>query len=166
MPKCGHPPVSPIRFKPPASLITSRPGLHLLAKPPRLLPLAVRYTAGTASLALSLSLLYILYAIRKYPPLIPLGPPYLDHAYWLCVPRRSFALSHTMRQCKLLSHRQVGRRRLLRGLDLGDRERPDPRPRQLRGPSRGTHEKPVIRYVSSRFLLLPFGFHLTGDIFL
>jgi hypothetical protein len=165
MPKCGLLRVSPVRFKPPASLITSRLGSHLPAKPAGSLSLAVRYTAGTASLALFLSLLYILYAIRNHTPLIPLGPPYLDHAYWLCVPRRSFALSHTMRQCKLPSQGQVGRQRLLPGLDLGDRERPHPRPRQLREPSRRYHEKLVIRYVfspASPEFLFPIRIHLTG----
>src|SRR6266699_6054391 len=98
-PKCGHLPVSPLRFKPPVSLITSRLGPHSLAKSPSLL-LSVRYKTGTASLALFVSLLYILHAIRNRPLLIP---TYLDDAYWLCISRRSFVLSHTMRQCNLLS---------------------------------------------------------------
>jgi len=42
--------------------------------------LAVRYTAGTVSLALFLSLLYILFALTNYTPLIPLGTPYLNYA--------------------------------------------------------------------------------------
>jgi hypothetical protein len=148
--KCGHLPVSPLPFKPPISLITSRLGPHSLAKPPSL-PLPVRYTAGIASLALFVSLLYILHAIRNRPFLIPLSPTYLDDAYWLRVSRRSFALSHTMRQCNLLSQGQVGRRGFLPGLELGDRGRPDPRPRQLRKPSRCSREKPLIWYVISRF---------------
>ena len=148
--KCGHLPVSPLRFKPPVLLITSRPGPHSLAKPPPL-PFPVRYTAGTASLALFVSLLYILHALRNRPLLIPLCPTYLDDAYWLCVSRRSFALSHTMRQCNLLSQGQVGRRRFFPGLELGDRGRPDSRPRQLRKPSGCSREKPLIWYVISRF---------------
>src|SRR6267154_2125783 len=151
--KCGHLPVSPLRYKPPVSLITSCLGPHSLAKPPSL-PLPVRYTAGTASLALFLSLLYILHAIRNRPLSIPLYPTYLDDAYWLCVSRRSFALSHTTHQCNLLSQGQVGRRRFFPGLELGDRRRPDPRPCQLRKPSRCSREKPRIRYVISRFSLV------------
>jgi hypothetical protein len=153
-PKCGHLPVSPLRFKPPLSLITSRLGPHSLAKSPSL-PLPVRYTAGTASLALFVSLLYILHAIRNRPLSIPLCPTYLDNAYWLCVSRRTFALSHTKRQCNLLSQGQVGRRGFLPGLELGDRGRPDPRPRQLREPSRCSREKPLIWYVISRFSSVP-----------
>ena len=149
-PKCGHLPVSPLPYKPPISLTTSRLGPHSLAKPPSP-SLPVRYTAGTAFLALFVSLLYILHAIRNCPLLIPLRPTYLDDAYWLCISRRSFALSHTMRQCNILSQGQVGRRGFLPGLELGDRGRPDPRSRQLRGPSRRSREKPLIWYGISRF---------------
>jgi hypothetical protein len=28
--------------------------------------------------------------------LIPLGAPYLNYAYWICVPRCYFSLSHSM----------------------------------------------------------------------
>lgn len=161
-PKCGHLPVSPLRSKPPVSLLTSRRGPHSLAKPPSL-TLPVRYTAGTASLALFVSLLYILHAIRNRPLLI--RPTYLDDAYWLCVSRRSFALSHTMRQCNnLLSQGQVGRRGFLPWLELGDRGRPDPRPRQLRKPSGCFRKKPLIWYAirTSRPFLLLFSIILSG----
>lgn len=79
-------------------IITARLGLgsNLPATPPRSLPPTVRYTAGTVSLALFTSLLYILYALRSHTPLIPLGSPCLNHAYWLCIPRRALALSHPM----------------------------------------------------------------------
>ncbi len=96
MPKCGRFPVSFPRYKPSVSLITGRLGPHSLAKPPSP-SLPVRYTAGTVSLALFASLLYVLHAIRNRPLSIPLCPTYLDDAYWLYVPCRSFALSHTMR---------------------------------------------------------------------
>ncbi len=49
----------------------------------------------------------------------------------------------------------MGRRGLLPGLDLGDRGRPDPRPRQLREPSGCCGKKPVIWYVFSRFSTVP-----------
>src|SRR5450432_95326 len=141
-PKCRHLPVSPLRFKPPLSLITSRLGPHSLAKPPSL-PLRVRYKAVTASLALFVSLLYILHAFRNSPLLIPLFPTHLDNAYWLSVSCRSFTLSHTMRQSNLPAQGQVGRQGFLPRLELGDRGRPDPRPRQLREPSRCSREKPL-----------------------
>ena len=151
-PKCGPLPVSPLRFKPPVSLITSRLGPHSLAKPPSF-PLPVRYTAGTASLALFLTLLYLLHDIRNSPLLIPLTPTYLDDAYWLCVSRHSFAPSHTMRQChNLLSQGQVGRPGFLPGLELGDRGRPDSRPRQLPEPSRCYRGKTLIWYGISLLL--------------
>lgn len=150
-PKCGHLPVSPLRFKPPLSLITSRPGPHSLAKSLSL-SVPVRYTAGTASFALFASLLYILHAIRNRSLLIPLCPTYLEDAYWLCVSRSSSALSHKMRQCDLLSQGQVGRRGFLPGLELGDRGRPDPRPRQLCRPRRCSRKKPLIWYDISLLL--------------
>jgi hypothetical protein len=36
-------------------------------------------------------------------------PNVSDYAFWPCVPCRSFSLSYTMRQCRLLSQGKVGR---------------------------------------------------------
>jgi hypothetical protein len=80
------------------------------AKPARFPPCLVRYTAGTVSFTLFVSLLYIIASLTKYAPLVPLGTPYLNYAYWIHVPHLSFSsLSHSMRQCKFLSQGQVGR---------------------------------------------------------
>lgn len=143
---------SPI--KPPVSLITSRLGTHSLAKSPSL-RLPARHTAGTAFFALFVSLLYILHTIRNRPLLIFPCSTYLDDAYWLCVSRRSFALSHAMRQFNILSQGQVGRPGFFSGLELGDRGRPNPRSRQLCEPSGRAREKPRIWYVTSHFSLVP-----------
>jgi hypothetical protein len=156
-PKWGHLPVSPPRSKPPLLIITSHLGPHSLAKSPSI-PLPVRYKAGTASFALFVSLLYILHAIRNRPFLITPSSMSLDDPYWLCVFCRSFTLSHMMRQCDLLSQGQVGRQGFLPGLELGDRGRPDPRPRQLREPSGCSCEEPLIWYVISRFSPTPLVF--------
>jgi hypothetical protein len=103
------------------------------------------------------SLLYILHAFRNSPLLIPLFPTHLDNAYWLSVSRRSFTLSHTIRQCSLPAQGQVVRQGILQRLELGDREGPEPgpHPSQLRESSGCSREKPLIWYVISRFSPVP-----------
>jgi hypothetical protein len=86
------------RFYPRASLLTARLDPYLPATPPKYLPRPVRYTAGTVSLALFASLLYVFHALRSYTPLAPLQISCLNYAYWLCVPPpRALTLSHTTR---------------------------------------------------------------------
>jgi len=105
-----------------ASLTTSRRGWYPSVKPSCALTRPVRYTAGTVSFALLVSLLYVHSTLRNYVPFISLGSTYLNYAYWLCVPRRALTLSHTMRQWHFPSRGPVDRQRLLPGLELGDQQ--------------------------------------------